>query len=311
MKYIFGPVPSRRLGLSLGVDLVPPKTCSMDCIYCESGRTTCLTLRRREYVKTADVIEELDQFLIHSPALDYITFSGAGEPTLHSGIGIVMRHLKENYPKYKICLLTNGTLLGNDELLNELLPLDLIIPSLDAAIESIFQKVSRPISGISVSELIDSFVKFRKSSKALFWLEIFVLPGVNDSAVSIKALAEAVRRIKPDKIQLNTLDRPGAETWVRKANEDELKPFIRVFEMFVPVEVIGRYTIGNVENDFLMKNGSVGRIIELIRRRPCTLEDITKALYLSRDEALSLLKPLVEDGRVKTEQLERGCFYKI
>lgn len=311
MNYLFGPVPSRRLGLSLGVDLVPRKTCSMDCVYCESGRTTCLTLKRREYVKTKDVIKELDQFLKPDTVLDYITFSGAGEPTLHSGIGTVIRHLKENYPRYKICLLTNGSLLGNDELLNELSPLDLIIPSLDAAVESIFQKINRPISGITVAELIDSFVKFRKSSKALFWLEIFVLPGVNDSAVSIKALAEAVGRIKPDKIQLNTLDRPGTEAWVRKANGNELKPFINAFKTIVPVEVIGRYTTKNPENDFLIKNGAEGRIFELIKRRPCTLEDISKVLHLSQDEVLLLLEPLLKAGQVKTEQLDRGCFYKI
>jgi len=127
-KHLFGPVPSRRLGVSLGIDLVPYKTCTMDCIFCECGKTTNLTIDRKEYVPTAEILDELDAYLKQSPDLDYITFSGLGEPTLHSRIGEILNFLKQNYPRYKVAILTNGTLLFHKELRDEIKNTDIVKP---------------------------------------------------------------------------------------------------------------------------------------------------------------------------------------
>ncbi|HCE42022.1 MAG TPA: radical SAM protein [Lentisphaeria bacterium] len=312
-KYLFGPVSSRRLGISLGVDLVPPKTCSLDCIYCEAGRTTCLTLERREYYPTSEIIGELRELLSSDPKLDYITFSGAGEPTLHSGMGEIARFIKENFPKYRICLITNGTLLGDAKLAKELASVDLVIPSLDAADEETFRKINRPCPSLPCSTLINSLESFRKLCPADLWLEIFVIPGVNDSPESIESIRKAVARIRPDKVQLNSLDRPGTEKWVEKATEDELRPFIKALEPFVKVEIIGKPLVSAPAGKSMRcpVQDIERNAMELVRRRPCTLVEIASALSLGEDEVQSVLDGLVEDGRIKVEKMDRGVFYRI
>ncbi len=152
---IFGPIPSRRLGISLGMDLVPFKTCSMDCIYCECGKTTDLTTVRKEYFPTARALEQIDAALDRHPNIDYITFSGTGEPTLHSGIGTIIAHIKKNYPQVKVCLLTNASSLTDPEVRRECAPVDLIVPSLDGSDEEEFRKVNRPAEGLSIREIAD------------------------------------------------------------------------------------------------------------------------------------------------------------
>ncbi|NOY74713.1 MAG: radical SAM protein, partial [Kiritimatiellaeota bacterium] len=218
-SFLFGPVPSRRLGISLGVDLVPRKTCSMDCVYCESGKTTCLTVERREFHPTDAVIAELDAYLAGAPELDYITFSGAGEPTLHSGIGEIIAFLKSEYPEYKTCLLTNAMLLPTDEtLFGELKPLDLIVPSLDSAMPEIHAAINRPAAPVDIDALINALARFKKESAASMHLEIFIVKGLNDTKRDVAGFADAIRRIKPDKVQINSLDRPGTEDWVEPAD---------------------------------------------------------------------------------------------
>ncbi len=223
LKHIFGPVISRRLGKSLGIDLVPFKTCSLDCIYCECGKTNNLTTERAEYVPTEEVIQELDNYLSTSPDLDYVTFSGSGEPTLHSGIGKIISFLKTNYPDYRIALLTNSTLLGNKDLLEEIKEVDLIIPSLDAVLEKTFKKINRPLTSLTVEDIIKPLINLKNNIKGLIWLEIFIIPGINDSREEITKFKEIIEKMNPDKIQLNSLDRPGTETWIKKAKHFSLE----------------------------------------------------------------------------------------
>jgi len=149
-KHLFGPVPSRRLGISLGIDLVPYKTCTANCVYCECGKTTNLTIERKEYIPTDEILNELDVYLKQAPDLDYITFSGSGEPTLHSKIGEIINFLKKNYPQYKVAVLTNGTLLFHKELRDELKNADIIKPSLDAGSDEIFKKIKRPHENLNL-----------------------------------------------------------------------------------------------------------------------------------------------------------------
>ena len=225
-KHLFGPVPSRRLGMSLGIDLIPKKVCSLNCVYCEVGKTTKLTLDRMEYVKYGRVIAELKQFMSNDPKIDYITFSGSGEPTLNSRIGDVINFIREDYPDVKIAVLTNGTLLFDQKLRTELLQVDVILPSLDAASQSAFEKINRPDSNLKIESYIQGLIDLRKEYKGNIWLEIFLLKGYNDSKDELDLLKNAILRINPDSIQLNTLDRPGTVEGLVPLSKNEMQEII-------------------------------------------------------------------------------------
>ena len=310
-QYIFGPVPSRRLGSSLGVDLVPFKTCSMDCVYCECGATTCLTLERKEYVPVDDILKELDGFLSTGPELNYITFSGGGEPTLNSGIGRIISHLKSHYPHYKICLLTNSTFLGDRALIEELKNIDLIVPSLDASSEDEFSKINKPPPSLKLSDIINNLLNFRKHSSALFWLELFIVPGVNDSGESIKRFVKIIKEIKPDKVQLNSLDRPGTEDWVKSVSHESANLFLEAIKPYAEVEIIAKFKYdNNASSEKAVSDNVEDKIIKLISRRPFTIEDILFTLPGEKALIEQALKNLRKDGKISEERKERGIFYR-
>lgn len=311
-NYLFGPVPSRRLGLSLGVDIIPPKTCPLDCVYCEAGPTTIFTLERKEYVPAEIVITELDAFLAQTPRLDYITFSGAGEPTLNSGIGKIISFLKSKYGSYKICLLTNGILLGREDVMNDLKGIDLVIPSLDAADEETFKKINRPCQGVTCAELIESLIKFRNASKIPLWLEIFIVPGINDSANAINSFCDCLAKIKPDKIQLNSLDRPGTESWVQKADLNSMIKIKNAFSPYAPiVEIISRYPSTLPSEHKEQTNSQIeSEIFSLISRRPCTVDDISLGLKIDRMLVLETLAKLESSGKICSEIMPAGKFFR-
>ena len=245
-KYVFGPIKSRRLGISLGVDLVPLKVCPLDCVYCEARATTLLTMERKEYVPVDTVIEELDKTLADSPQLDYITFSGSGEPTLNSRIGDVIRFVKSRYPQYKVCLLTNGLLLGDKELQEDIVQLDLLIPSLDGSNAAEYEAVNRPVSSMPFDKFIAALKDYLPRAPMPVYLELFILPGVNDSDEAISRFADIIRELQVDRIQLNTLDRPGAVPDLKCADEATVKRFIAGLKIAAPVEAVGKYNYLNL-----------------------------------------------------------------
>ena len=312
-KYIFGPVPSRRLGSSLGVDLVPFKTCSIDCVYCEAKATTNLTLDRKEYVPVNEVISQLDDVLKDSPQLDYITFSGAGEPTLNSHIGDVVKFVVDNYPQYKICLLTNGTLLGEHSVIDDLKlmrPTDVVIPSLDASNEEEFKKINRPHDDLKLIKLITDIINFRAKNKAQMWLELFIVPGVNDDIESQQQFAKIISEIDPDKVQLNNLDRPGCVEWIKPAPEETIKSFISVIEEVAAVEIIGRFSYRSEKLKFSGTNAEIkNAILEMTNRRPYTVADFLFAINISEDKLKKILKELISANKLLTKEDERGTFY--
>jgi wyosine [tRNA(Phe)-imidazoG37] synthetase (radical SAM superfamily) len=238
-KHIYGPVKSRRLGNSLGVDMVPHKTCSLDCVYCECGATTVLTTERREYIPTEPIIAEIDDYLSNNPPPDYVTFGGSGEPTLHSGLGAIIKHLKSRSPAQKLALLTNSTLLGDEQLRRDILPCDLILPSLDAVSDGVFRKVNLPESSISCEKIINGLIALSSEYKGKIWLEVFIAPGINDADDEIILFKKVITRINPTIVQLNSLDRPGTCDALGAASRASLEGIAHRFAP-LPAEIISR-----------------------------------------------------------------------
>lgn len=306
-KHLFGPVPSRRLGISLGVDLVYHKVCSLDCVYCECGPTTNLTGQRAEYVPVAEVKQELDRYFSSHSDPDYITFSGSGEPTLHSGIGTVIDFIKERKKGVSVAVLTNGTLLHLKEVRQDLMNADLIIPSLDAADTETFRKINRPCDAVDIHEYIEGIRAMKAEFSGNVWLEILILPGYNDTHEDLLKLKEAAERIRPDKIQLNTLDRPGTLSRLTAVSPERLKEIAAFFE-FENLEIIAAYK--GKEGGRSLGHGMAESILETIRRRPCTLEDLSHILGARQAEISKFLSDLENRGKITVLHQERGVFYK-
>lgn len=222
MKYLKGVVSSRRLGRSLGINLLPDLICSEDCVYCECGSTRKLTLKREEFVPTDEVISELNQFLIKKPEADYITFSGLGEPTLHSGIGKIIDYLKNNYQEYKVALLTNSSLFHKAEVRDEIKNLDLLVPSLDAGTEKTFKKICRPAKGLTLNLILEGIRAVSEEFKGEIRLEILFLKGINDNDREVDAIIDNIKDLRIDQVDINTLNRPPAKSGYKAVSKKRL-----------------------------------------------------------------------------------------
>lgn len=304
-KYLFGPVPSRRLGLSLGIDLVPYKTCNLNCIYCECGRTTNLINERKEFFDCNEIIKELEYFLKNKPKIDYITFSGAGEPLLYSKIGEIINFLKKNFSKYKIAILTNGTLFLNNSIIEEIKKADLIIPSLDSANENTFKLINRPHKDLKLNKIIEGLINLRKNFYKKIYLEVFIIKNLNDSYNEILNLKNVIKKINPDKIQINTVDRPPAEEFVAPVSINKLNEIKNIFGK--KAEIIS-FKNKNIE---LEKSNNFSTIINCLERRPLTLEDLMKMTNLHVNELNKILRELEEEKRITKIKGDRGIFYKL
>jgi wyosine [tRNA(Phe)-imidazoG37] synthetase (radical SAM superfamily) len=305
-KYLFGPVPSRRLGMSLGIDLVPKKVCSLNCVYCEVGETTKLTLERKEYILYDKVIAELQTFMAGNPKVDYITFSGSGEPTLNSRIGDVLSFVKTNYPIIKTAILTNGTLLFDKQVRKELLQADVILPSLDAVSKEVFEKIDRPNSNINIETYIKGIVELRKEFKGEIWLEILFLKNYNDSREELNKLKEVILQINPDSVQLNTLDRPGTVSDLIALNRNELQEIVDLWNL-PNVQIIASAQQRTQVDSY--KGDIENAILDTIARRPCTLDDLHNFLGIHVNEINKYLGVLEENNKIVKEFQERGTFY--
>ncbi|RLB71396.1 MAG: radical SAM protein [Deltaproteobacteria bacterium] len=307
-KFLFGPVPSRRLGMSLGIDLVPRKVCSLDCVYCEVGKTTKLTLERKEYIPFGKVISELTHYFENNPDPDYITFSGSGEPTLNSRIGDVLKFIKEKKPKIPIALLTNGTLFFDPEVRAEINRADVVLPSLDAATNPIFQKINRPVPGFDIEKYLQGLIDFRKEFKGKIWLEIFILPEFNLEQRELKKLEEAIIKINPDSIQLNTLDRPGTVADLHPASREELEGIVQLWNL-ENVEIIS--PAAQRKDILSYRSDAEEAIFETISRRPCTIEDLMDILGIHINEINKYLDVLEDEKKIESIRQKRGIFYQV
>lgn len=303
--YIFGPVPSRRLGRSLGVDLVPFKTCSYDCIYCQLGRTTNKTVKRKEYVPLKKVLKEIKDKLQAPPLPDYITLSGSGEPTLYSEIYPLIQEIK-HITEIPVAVLTNGSLLWYKDVQRAVCRADLVIPSLDSGDETEFQCINRPHHDISFEKMVNGLMEFRNIYNGTIWLEIFLLQGITAIEKSVEKIVSYAEKINPDKIQLNTVARPPAEDFAFAVSEERMNYFARMVGN--KAEVIADYRNIHDEESFSVSREEV---YTLLKRRPCSLEDIASGLSINRNEAIKHIQELVTENKIKTETGKNHRFFKV
>ncbi len=308
-KHLFGPVASRRLGVSLGVDLVVHKVCSLDCVYCECGKTTDLTTEREAWVPFDTVRAELDQYWAENDDPDYITFSGSGEPCLNKELGRVIAYIKDNKPAIRVAVLTNATLLPDPLVRSELLRADLVVPSLDSVSKKGFQKINRPCGSLDPENIIQGIQTFAREFKGRVHLEIFILPGVNDTPEEVALFKTAISRIKPDLVQLNSLDRPGTCENVIPAFREALE---QVKQDLGPqgVEIIARVPKLSYKSGARKGKDLDKAVLETIHRRPSTCRDLSDMLGAEPAKIQKLLDDYEARGKIESRKQARGIFYQ-
>jgi wyosine [tRNA(Phe)-imidazoG37] synthetase (radical SAM superfamily) len=306
-KYIYGPVPSRRLGRSLGVDLVPHKTCTYDCIYCQLGKTTNKTIERKEYVPVNDILQELKEKLESGVSCDYISIAGSGEPTLHASIGEIIGKIKE-MTSIPVTVLTNGSLLYLPEVRKALMQADLVIPSLDAGDEQLFHYVNRPHKDISFDEMVQGLIDFSRQFTGRIWLEVLLITGITAMIPEVKEIASLAEKIGAEKVQLNTVSRPAYEDFACAVNSRQMKKLAGLFS--VPVDILENVS----STDFYeatLSDVTDKDILNLLTRRPCTLEGISQGLGLHPHDVVKKIKNLMDKRLIIATRADHGLFYKI
>jgi wyosine [tRNA(Phe)-imidazoG37] synthetase (radical SAM superfamily) len=304
--YLYGPVPSRRLGRSLGIDLVPYKICTYNCIYCQIGKTTRKTLVRKEYAPVREVLEEVEHFIREETAsIDYLSLTGSGEPTLHSKIRSVIKGIKK-ITLIPVAVITNGSLLNLEEVRQDLLDAEVVLPSLDAVSSEAFLKINRPEERLSAESVVEGLEKFRKIYKGQIWLEILFCRGVNDSQDELSIMKETIDRIQPDKIHLNTVVRPPSEKWVLPVDETEMK---RIRDFFGErAEIISEF---NRHPSSVSERDIEEEILKILKRRPLSLSDLSKGMGIRQDELDGHLGTLMKEGVIQSRQLGDSIYYEI
>jgi wyosine [tRNA(Phe)-imidazoG37] synthetase (radical SAM superfamily) len=223
IKYVFGPVPSRRLGQSLGIDTIPLKTCNWNCVYCQLGRTVPVTNERKEYFPRQEILVEVRQALAsHEPGeIDWVTFVGSGEPTLHSSIGWLIQQVKA-LTDLPVAVITNGALLYRPEVRQALMPADAVMPTVDAGTPELYRRINRPHPEVTFERLVSGLIAFRLEYRGKLWPEVMLVRGLNDTEEALRAIASVLRRIGPDEIHISLPTRPPVETWVEPPDEEGL-----------------------------------------------------------------------------------------
>jgi wyosine [tRNA(Phe)-imidazoG37] synthetase (radical SAM superfamily) len=305
MKYTYGPVASRRLGLSLGVDLVPKKICTYDCIYCQIGRPTLQTIERKEYVSARTILRDVEQSLREwGKKIDHIAISGSGEPCLNSAIGKVIQGIKKltNIP---VAVITNSSLLYLEEVRKALLSADVVMPSLDAVTPSVFQTINRPLPSLEIEQIIQGLAAFRKVYKGQIWLEILLCRGVNDAEEEIERLREAIGIIRPDKVQLNTVVRPGVEDYAAALSADRMEEIKNA--LGADAEIIAEF---EGDRHRMPAEHVEEQVIRIIQRRPETPDDLAKVLGRNDLEVAKILDKLVKEGKIKYRVFNQRVYYE-
>jgi wyosine [tRNA(Phe)-imidazoG37] synthetase (radical SAM superfamily) len=305
VRHVYGPVPSRRLGRSLGIDLVPFKTCTYDCVYCQLGRTTNKTVDRREYIAVEAVMEELERKLAAEEPPDTITLSGSGEPTLNSGLGDLIGEIK-GMTEIPVAVLTNGSLLWMEDVRDALMAADLVLPSLDAGDEYSFRYVNRPHGEISLERVVEGIAAFTRRFPGEVWLEVFLLAGVTGITSEARKIAALARHIGPARLQLNTVSRPPAEEFAFPLSRDRMLDLKRLFPR--RAELIEGADIRGVPIP-AFRDATAEDLLEVLGRRPCTPSDLATGLGIPVPEVLKHLDVLMVSGKVDIVAAGGRMFY--
>ncbi len=301
---MFGPVPSRRLGRSLGVDIVPFKVCTLDCIYCQLGKTTQKTVERKEYIPIKSVLAELKDRLAEGIQADFITISGSGEPTLNSQLGKLIDGIKK-ITGIPVAILTNGTLLYRQDVRADCAKADVVLPSLDAGDEEGFQRVNRPHKDISIKKLVDGLCTFRKEFSGQIWLEVFLVEGFNTGLEQIAEIKAAIERIQPDKVQLNTAVRPTAEPGVKRLEAQRLQAI--AVRLGKKCEVVADFSQVHEGKHVKIR---AEYVLSMLKRRPCSLDDVCAGLGISRSEAGKFIEHFQQQGVIYSEEKDGIVFFR-
>ncbi|MBC8391215.1 MAG: radical SAM protein [Deltaproteobacteria bacterium] len=300
--YLFGPVPSRRFGRSLGVDLTPYKTCSLDCVFCQLGPTWNKTVSRKEYVPTDVVLAELKDWLKTNGKADYITLSGAGEPTLHSHFGEVLEFIRKN-STIPAVLLTNGTMLYLPEVQEEAAKANVVKVSLSAWNRISYGWVNRPHPQLRFNQLVQGQKAFRAKFKGQLWMEVFLIKAINSKPDDVRKIAAMAKEIKPDRIQLNTAVRPPAEDFVMALSHENME---ELTHLFCPAaEIIAEYSPSHTDS----VQANQDTIFAMLQRRPCTMGEIADIFGMHINEASKYLGILMRSGRIRAEQKNSAIYY--
>jgi wyosine [tRNA(Phe)-imidazoG37] synthetase (radical SAM superfamily) len=302
---LYGPVISRRLGLSLGVDVTPFKVCSFDCVYCQLGHTTGKTVKRGSFYLPDLILKEIKDTLESGTTMDYISFSGSGEPTLNADLGKLIHGVKK-MTKTPVAVITNGSLLWDGQVQEELLAADVVLPSLDAGTEATFQRVNRPDSSLSLKRIMDGLIDFRARYRGHIRMEVMLLEGINSGPEELERIRELLPRIEPDRIDLNTAVRPPAEGIARPLTSrqmEEIKAYFgertRVITQPPPVH-------GERRSQRLRE-----AIFQTLGRRPCTVEELSQALGYHRHEVAKLVGALLEKGLISKKSHGQQNYFSV
>jgi len=300
-RYLFGPVPSRRFGRSLGIDLIPHKTCSLDCVFCQLGRTGQKTIERRPYVPVEAVIEEIRHWLQTDGQADYLTLSGSGEPTLHSDFGQVLEFLRDQ--PIPSVLLTNGSLLHLPEVRTAASLAKVVKVSLSAWNRKSFEWVNRPHEAIEFNAYMEGLRKFRSEYKGQLWLEVFLLSGINAMPADVEKIARLAREVAPERIHLNTIARPPAEDFAAAVPIEQLEELAALFDP--PAQIAAGLPLQrttDVEVD-------EARILSMLKRRPCTIKQIEAAFGMHINEVSKILGQLIQQNRIRADRRDKEIYY--
>jgi wyosine [tRNA(Phe)-imidazoG37] synthetase (radical SAM superfamily) len=310
MNYVFGPVPSRRLGQSLGIDPIPLKTCNWNCVYCQLGRSIPLMNERREYFPREDIIAEVEQALAsHAQGeIDWVTFVGSGETTLHTSMGRLIRQVK-SLTHLPVAVITNGSLLYLPEIRLELSPADAVLPSLDAGNARLYRKINRPHPEVSFNRLIEGLIAFRKEYQGKLWVEVMLVKDINDTVEALQEIALALEKIQPDQVHLLLPMRPPAESWVQPSDINGIQRAKDILGSVTPVE-----TPASVPRDattpVLTKDDLELAILGIVQRHPMQENELHIALgKWSLDEVHNALEILLATGKVQIIERYKQCFW--